>query len=307
MTANEKLTIWCNNDFSDDQEAERQQLIRGVGDHRIEFYSEAANDRASALGALSVADVAFGFLDARTVCESASLRWVHLNAAGYTSFDRDEIRSALVARGTIITNSSDVYDEPCAQHLLAMMTGLARGLPAALEAQRGDRSWQKFTRPTLPLLNGQTVLLLGFGSIARRLAELLRPLEMNLISLRRDARGDELLRVITARQLDEALPIVDHLVNTLPANDQTTGFVDAELLAKLKPGAIVYNIGRGSTVDQDALIEALRSGHLAAAYLDVMDPEPLPKAHPLWNAPNCFITPHTGGGHRTEKERQVKH
>jgi len=301
------LMIWCNNDFSDDQEAERQLLIRSVGDHRLEFHSRAANDRAKALSALIVADVAFGFPDAQAVCESASLRWVQLNAAGYTSFDRDEIRSALIARGTIVTNSSDVYHEPCAQHLLAMITGLARGLPGALVAQRGDRSWGQFIRPTLPLLNGQTVLLLGFGSIARRLTELLRPLEMNLIALRRDARGDEPLRLITARQLDEALPTVDHLVNTLPANDQTVGFVNAELLAKLKPGAIVYNIGRGCTVNQDALIEALRSGHLAAAYLDVMDPEPLPKDHPLWDAPNCFITPHTGGGHRTEKERQVKH
>jgi phosphoglycerate dehydrogenase-like enzyme len=255
---------------------------------------------------LKHAEIAFGAPDAGAVCESASLRWVHLNSAGYTSFDHQNIRETLNKRGTLVTNSSDVYDEPCAQHLLAMITSLARGLPIALEAQRGDRSWRMSLRPTLPLLNGQTVLILGFGAIARRLVELLRPLEMNLIAVRRDVKGDEPIRVVTVSELDALLPTVDHLVNILPANDQSEGFVNAARLAKLKTGAIVYNIGRGSTLDQNALIKELRDGRLAAAYLDVTNPEPLPPDHPLWNAPNCFITPHLAGGHRTEKERQVR-
>ena len=78
-------------------------------------------------------------------------------------------------------------------------------------------------------------------------------------------------------------------------------------MRSLKPGAIVYNIGRGTTLDQSALSDLLNEGRLAAAYLDVTDPEPLPTDHPLWQTRNCFITPHTGGGHSTEKERHVKH
>lgn len=299
------LTIWCDNDFADEQRPERELLISGAGHHRLLFYP--AGDRDEALAALETADIAFGFPATDAVCRSPTLRWVQLNAAGYTSFDQPGVRTMLSARGTIVTNSSAVYDEPCAQHLLAMIMSVARGLPAALDAQRGDRSWRQSLRPTLPLLNGQTVLILGFGAIARRLVELLRPLEMNLIAVRRHVKGDEPIRVVTVSELNALLPTVDHLVDTLPANDQTDGFVNAERLAKLKRGATVYNIGRGTTLDQDALIEALRSGQVAAAYLDVTNPEPLPKDHPLWDAPNCFITPHLGGGHRTEKERQVRH
>ncbi len=301
---NRRLTIWCDNDFSAKQQPERDLLAEGVGPHRLLMFAQSD---LGAHKAMLSAEIAFGTPDARAVCESTNLRWVHLNSAGYTSFDQSHIKSTLTARGTIVTNSSDVYAEPCAQHLLAMITSLARGLPVALDAQRGDRSWRMSLRPTLPLLNGQTVLLLGFGAIARRLLELLHPLEMNLIAVRRSVKGGEPIRVVTVSELDALLPTVDHLVNTLPANDQSEGFVNAKRLAKLKAGAIVYNIGRGATLDQDALIRELRAGRLSAAYLDVTNPEPLPPDHPLWDAPNCFITPHLAGGHRTEKERQIRH
>lgn len=258
--------------------------------------------------ALQAADIAFGYPHAPAVAASERLRWVHLHFAGYTSFDRADLKQTLAERGTILTNSSAVYDEPCAQHLLAMILGLARGLPAALDIQRGDRSWPMLPlRSRLPLLNGQTVLLLGFGAIARRLVELLRPLEMNVIAVRRAVSGDESVPVVSVSEVNEWLPRADHVVNILPANDESRNFLNAERIASVKPGAIVYNIGRGSTLDQNALLSELHSGRVAAAYLDVTEPEPLPADHPLWRAPNCFITPHTGGGHVTEKLRQVNH
>ncbi len=189
-----------------------------------------------------------------------------------------------------------------------MILGLARGLPAALDVQRGDKSWPMQTlRPRLTLLSRQTVLILGFGAIARRLVELLRPLEMNLIAVRREIRGDESVPVVKASAVDGLLPRADHIVNILPANEESNNFLNAERLARVKRGAIVYNIGRGPTLDQNALMRELRSGHIAAAYLDVTEPEPLPPQHPLWETPNCFITPHVGGGHNKEKEHQVKH
>src|SRR5437016_3598076 len=263
---NRRLTIWCNNEFTAEQQTERDLLAEGVGPHQLLMF--ASNDDGcdgEAHTALQIAQIAFGAPDSGAVCESASVRWVHLNSAGYTSFDHRDIRQILIKRGTILTNSSDVYAEPCAQHLLAMITSLARGLPTGLDAQRGDRAWRMSLRSTLPLLNGQTVLLLGFGAIARRLVELLRPLEMNVIAVRRNIRGDESIRVATVSELDQLLPTVDHLVNTLPANDQSEGFVNAARLAKLRAGAIVYNIGRGTTLDQDALIRDLSAGRLSAA------------------------------------------
>ena len=162
-------------------------------------------------------------------------------------------------------------------------------------------------RPKLRLLKEQTVLILGFGAIAHRLIALLQPLEMNLIAVRREIKGDESVRVVKASDVDKLLPLADHIVNILPQNEQTNQFLNAERLASLKRGAILYNIGRGTTLDQDALLEELRAGRIGAAYLDVVEPEPLPPNHPLWQAPNCYITPHIGGGYDREKERQVRH
>lgn len=306
---NRVFTIWCNHDFSPVQQTERDLLISGVGDHRLMFFENADGSKdGEARAALQDAEIAFGYPDAQTVRDCEKLRWVHLHFAGYTSYDRDDLKQALQARGTVLTNSSAVYDEPCAQHLLAMILALARGLPGALDLQRGDRSWPMLAiRSTLPLLNGQTILLLGFGAIARRLVELLRPLKMNIVAVRREIKGDESVPVVNVSAVNEWLPRADHVVNILPANDDTKNFLSAERLAILKPGAIVYNIGRGTTLDQDALMKELRRGRIAAAYLDVTEPEPLPSDHPLWITPNCFITPHTGGGHVTEKRRQVDH
>ena len=130
---------------------------------------------------------------------------------------------------------------------------------------------------------------------------------MNVMAVRRKVSGTEPVQVRDISEVDELLPLADHVVNILPANDQTMNFLDASRLASLKRGAIVYNIGRGSTLDQEALRQELISGRVAAAYLDVTNPEPLPHDHPLWTTANCFITPHSGGGHSNEKERQVKH
>lgn len=309
MMSESRFTIWCNNEFTPEQEREKALLLEGVSNHRLlMFESDDDGQRGESLRALQRADIAFGYPDAQAVVECLMLRWVHLHSAGYASFDRAEIRNALTRRGTMLTNSSAVYDEPCAQHLLAMISSLARGLPGALDIQRGDRSWQMSAmRPTLPLLNGQTVLILGYGAIARRLIELLRPLDMNIIAVRRKVTGDESVRVVSTSAVDPLIPIADHLVNILPANEQTMNFLNAARLGALKRGAFVYNIGRGTTLDQDALISELESGRVAAAYLDVVTPEPLPPDHPLWGTPHCYITPHLGGGHAQEKERQVRH
>ena len=306
---NRGFTIWCNNDFSPEQDSERDMLLQGVGTHRLLLFEPTEDGSAGeSREGLQNAEIAFGSPQAQTASECEKLLWIHLNTAGYTSFDRESIKQALTCRGTALTNSSTVYDEPCAQHLLAMILALARGLPMALDVQRGDKSWpMQELRAKVRLLNGQTVLILGFGSIARRLVELLRPLDMNLIAVRREIRGDESIPVVETSGADELLPQADHLINTLPANEDTNNFLNAERLAKLKQGAIVYNIGRGTTLDQNALLRELRGGRLAAAYLDVTEPEPLPPDHPLWQTPNCFITPHIGGGHDKEKERQVRH
>jgi len=301
------LTIWCNNDFGQNDERELALLRENVSNYHLMLFADPdASETARA--ALATADIAFGSPCPQDVLESKTLRWIQLNSAGYTNYDHKDIRDRLVSNSIALTNSSAVYDEPCAQHLLAMITSVARQLPAALDSQRGSRAWpMNALRARSPLLNDQTVLLLGFGAIARRLVELLQPLRMNVMAIRRKVSGTEPVQVHEFSEVDKLLPLADHVVNILPANDQTMNFLDARRLASLKRGAIVYNIGRGSTLDQEALRQELISGRVAAAYLDVTNPEPLPPDHPLWTTPNCFITPHSGGGHSNEKERQVKH
>lgn len=288
-------------------------LQRGVGRHPL-FFAAGENSGIPPRSegddaAAAEADILLGQPAPSVVLASRRLRWVEITSAGYTAYDRDDLRRSLRARHAILTNSSRVFDEACAQHLAGMMLALARELPRCLDNQRHARLWLH-GEPRIGrrfLLNGQTVLIYGFGAIARRLVEILRPLEMQVWGVRRAARGDEGIPILTEAQANARLGEIDHVVNVLPANDSTREFFNADRFARCKPGARFYNLGRGTTVDQDALLDALRSSRLDAAYLDVTDPEPLPADHPLWSAPNCYVTPHIGGTHSDEEVRLVKH
>jgi phosphoglycerate dehydrogenase-like enzyme len=254
------------------------------------------------------AEVVFGQPDLDALEQCSRLRWVHLESAGYERFDSVEVLEKLKQRGIILTTSSRVYEEPCAEHALAMILAFARGLPASLKEQLDERPWhQSEIRALCPRLDGSHALLLGFGAIAHRLVELLSPLRMKIKAVRRRVTGEEPVPVFTYSEAPRLLGEADHVIDLLPANESTRGFMDAGKFSAMKAGSVFYNIGRGTTVDQRALLEALRSGHLGGAYLDVTDPEPLPPDHPLWSAPNCYITPHTAGGHIDERERLVRH
>jgi phosphoglycerate dehydrogenase-like enzyme len=170
----------------------------------------------------------------------------------------------------------------------------------------GSEPWEAL-REASGTLRDESVLILGYGSIGRRLVELLRPFGAKAVAHRRSARGDEGVPVVTETGLPHALAEADHVMNILPESPETRGFFGTARFAAMKPGAVFYNIGRGATVDQAALDSALRSGQLGAAWLDVTDPEPLPDSHPLWSAPNCHITPHTAGGHKGEAKTLVRH
>jgi phosphoglycerate dehydrogenase-like enzyme len=149
--------------------------------------------------------------------------------------------------------------------------------------------------------------MLGFGAIGRRLAQLLAPFGGRIYALRRQIRSEPGVHVVPEENLTKVLAEADHVVNVLPENEATLNYVNARRIACFKPGARFYNVGRGPTVDQVALLEGLKSGRIGAAYLDVMVPEPLPPSHPLWSAPNCFITPHTAGGRDTVNVELVRH
>ncbi|HEU5080797.1 MAG TPA: D-2-hydroxyacid dehydrogenase [Opitutaceae bacterium] len=300
------LTIWCNGKFNT---TASQRLVEGTRQHRL-IWSEQASGDVLKTGArdaeLEKADVAFGQPDAEQVMQARKLRWTAVTSAGYTRYDTPEFREALQARGAIFTNSSSVFADPCAQHVLAMMLAFGRQLLPSHRDQLTDHSWHYDERRYHSrLLTGETVLMLGFGAIGRRLAELLAPFRMKIFAVRRRAYSEAGIHVIAEDKLSSAISTADHVVNILPDNASTLNYVNARRLGWCKRGAKFYNVGRGTTVDQKALIEALESGRLSAAYLDVTDPEPLPPSHALWTAPNCFITPHTAGGRHDQDEAVV--
>jgi phosphoglycerate dehydrogenase-like enzyme len=242
----ESLTIYFNAPFPAGAKA---ALAAGVGPHRLivaESLSVGFAGRGQVDPRLLEADVAFGQPDVGQVIASQRLRWVHLSSAGYTPYDRDDLRAALRARGAALTKSSLVYDEPCAEQLLAFLL-----------AQAGRE-----LRGRCRLLRGEAVAIVGFGSIGHRLVELLAPLDMEVVAIRRQVAGDEPVRTLSPDdpEATRALARADHVIDVLPGNPSTERFFDAARFAALKPGAMFYNVGRGSTVDQDALRAALLSG-----------------------------------------------
>jgi phosphoglycerate dehydrogenase-like enzyme len=302
------LTIYCNAKFPEPVLA---RFRAALNDHRL-LLASAANasnlDPGKEDPLLEQADAVLGQPDPDQLIRLPNVKWVQLTTAGYTRYDTKRFRDAMTARGTIVTNASSIYAEPCAQHILAMMLAQARKLPEALDNQRIDHAWPYLSiRTRSNLLNGQTALIVGYGAIGRRLAQLLAPFDMNLIGFRRrpDA-SNEPIRIEPVDRLDEFLPQADHVVNVLPASNATEEFFNADRLGMMNRGAVYYNIGRGSTTDQYALQSVLQTNYIAAAYIDATEPEPLPNEHPLWTTPNCFITPHTAGGHSTEFERHVE-
>ncbi|HVT71692.1 MAG TPA: NAD(P)-dependent oxidoreductase [Lacunisphaera sp.] len=304
------LTVWTNHELRPEAGAYFNAGLAQAGCRLLQsaLSSPSVLVASGTDAALADAEIAYGQPDPADVMKYPRLKWVSLSSAGYTRYDRDDFRAAMRARGTLVTNASEVFADPCAQQMLAAMLALVRGLPTQLRNQDGPRAWRYFEdRYTNRVLTDANVVLLGYGAIGRRLAQLLAPFGARVAAFRRSARGDEGVPVVTEAGLAAALGAADHVVNLLPEAAGTRNFVAAARFAQMKPGARFYNIGRGTTVDQPALIAALEAGHVSGAYLDVMEPEPLPPEHPLWRAPNCYITCHIGGGTGDQDFKLARH
>jgi phosphoglycerate dehydrogenase-like enzyme len=287
-------------------------LREGTAGHDLVFPAEGAASSvlagATADPGLAEADVAFGQPGVQALAEARGVKWVHVSSSGITRYDTAEFRALARGRGLVLSNSASVHQEACATHALSFLLSQSRRLPLALKtrAEVGSAAWWHLRGTSVPL-SGQTILMLGYGAIGRRLTEMLAPFGMKVVAFRRSPRGDEGVPVISAAELESTLATADHVMNILPDSAETRGFFDRSKFGVMKQGAVFYNIGRGTTVDQAALAEALECRRLEAAWLDVTDPEPLPDDHPLWKAPECYITPHVAGGHVDETGSLVRH
>jgi phosphoglycerate dehydrogenase-like enzyme len=221
-----------------------------------------------------------------------SLAWVQMHSAGA---DRP-VYVKLLAQGVTLSSSAGSNAGVVAQSALAGMLALARRLPQLMVAQRAH-VWAPLIKTGLPRdLGGQTAVIVGWGGIGQQLGALLRLLGLRVVVVRSSATpAGEGIRTVSYEAIDSVLPQADWLLLACPLTDRTHGLISASALAWLPVGAHVVNVARGEVVDEAALIEALLSGRLAGAYLDVFAHEPLPAQSPLWDMPNVIASPHSAG------------
>jgi phosphoglycerate dehydrogenase-like enzyme len=217
-----------------------------------------------------------------------NLRWLHTFNAGTDNAVFIRIREA----GARLTTSSGSTAVPIAQTVITGLLMLARRFPAWLQAQH-DNEWRP-QRSVPPDLAGQVLVVVGLGAIGLEIARLGRSLGLHVVGVRRSpARGDEPVDELAHPDaLDSLLARADWLALAAPLTPETYHIIDRRRLALLPPGAHVLNVGRGALIEEPALIEALRGGAIAGAYLDVFEEEPLPATSPLWDIPNVIVTPH---------------
>ncbi|MFZ0130301.1 MAG: D-2-hydroxyacid dehydrogenase [Candidatus Dormiibacterota bacterium] len=217
------------------------------------------------------------------------LRWIHSGTAGVERVLFPELAGSDV----VVTNSRYIFDQALAEYAIGLMLALCKDLPATVRHQTEHRWKQRETES----LSGKVVLMVGVGPIARRTALLAKAIGMSVRGIGRTARaGDPDFGDIAG---PDALPALfaeaDYVVLVLPSTPETQCMVGRAALGALKPSARLINVGRGSTLDQDALCDALREGRIAGAALDVVVPEPLPADSPLWDVPNLIVSPHMAG------------
>jgi phosphoglycerate dehydrogenase-like enzyme len=256
---------------------------------------------------LDGADALYGIPDVdaaalrRVVEANPHLRWVHTMAAGGGATVQAAGLTDEQLNKIIFTSSAGVHSGPLAEFAIFGVLAGAKDLPR-LARQQSARVWSG--RWMMGQLAEQTVLVIGLGGIGRRVVELLAPFGGTILGTsRRSVTVDGVDEVVHPNQLVEVAGRVDAAISTLPGTDATADLLGADFFAALKPGATVVNVGRGTVIDEAALIDALSTGQVGFAALDVFTTEPLPSDSPLWSLPNVLISPHTAALSKHEDRR----
>lgn len=210
--------------------------------------------------------------------ELANLRWIHTLAAGVDTLPFDLLRRS----NAVVTNSRGLFADALGEFAIAAMLWFAKDLRRLVRNQAAQR-WEPYT---VERLEGKTVGIIGYGGIGQAVGRRAEALGMRVVTVRRRHEfGDP--------TLEEVLAASDYVVMSAPLTPSTHRMLTRERIALMKPGAVLVNVGRGQTVDEGALIDALRDNRIRGAALDVVETEPLPEGHPLWQLDNVLISPHT--------------
>lgn len=245
------------------------------------------------------ADVILGNVPDFFLTGSPKLLWMQTGSAGVESY----VRPGVLAENTLLTNATGAYGLAISEHMLGMLLELFKKLELYRDAQK-DGQWKSLG--AVKAVYGSTVLVLGMGDIGGEFGKRCKALGAKVIGVRRSNRQkpDYADEVHLLEDLDQLLPQADVVAVTLPGTEATRGLMNWERLAKMKEGAVLLNVGRGYIVDTEALCDALESGHLSGAGVDVTEPEPLPADHRLWRIPTALVTPHVSGFYHLEETHQ---
>ena len=236
-------------------------------------------------------EILFGMFPPELLAQCPNLKWLQCSFAGVDSYSKPGV---FANDSVLLTNASGAYGITISEHLLCVLLMLLRRMPEyqALTAQRG---WKILG--DIRSIYGSTVTVVGMGDIGSHFGKRLKAMGATVYGVRRTVREkpDWADRVFTVEHLEEALAEADVVALCLPGTESTRQIMRSPQFAAMKQGSYLLNVGRGTAIDQQALFDALCSGKLAGAAIDVADPEPLPKDHFLWDAPNLLLTPHVSG------------
>lgn len=236
------------------------------------------------------ADILLGNVSPSLLKHFSRLRWIQTGSAGVEPY----LQPGVLPENVLLTNSTGAYGLAIAEHMLGMLLELMKKLELYRDAQRTG-TWQSLG--AVRSIYNSTVLVLGMGDIGGEFGRRCKALGAKVIGVRRTVREkpDYADEVATLNELDSLLPRADVVAITLPGTEATKNLISRERIARMKDGAVLLNVGRGSIVDTEALCDALESGKLGGAGLDVTEPEPLPPGHRLWRLPTAVVTPHISG------------
>jgi phosphoglycerate dehydrogenase-like enzyme len=270
-----------------ESELTASELIDFAAAHSIEELREKAAGAEAAL----VSNSTYGGAVAEVLRAAPNLRWIQTTSIGVDSVIANPPRE-----GVIVTNAAGLKAPTVAEHAVMLLLALSRNLGTALRMQKEGRWATQELAPGVRSLASKRVLCLGYGAIGRDVARKLLAFDALVTAVTRSGNGPPPATDFVAfGKLDEILPRADAVVLALPLAPETRHVIGRDRIARMKPGALLVNVGRGELIDEAALAEALRQGHLGGAALDVFSIEPLPEESPLWHVPRTVITPHLGG------------
>jgi phosphoglycerate dehydrogenase-like enzyme len=241
-------------------------------------------------------EIAFGDIPFDLIPRMPRLKWLQLWSAGADILQR---YPELKTLPFLMTNTSGIHRQQITEHIFAMILAGTRGLRKVFAAQQ-RHEWIKQSMGGVTVLAGKTMLILGYGAIGEKTAQAALAFGMKVIGVKRHVQSGEAtpgITVLQAERLIEALPQADYVVNILPLTPDTRHSFGSREFAAMKGDAIYVNVGRGATTDESALIDALKTGKIGGALLDVTEIEPLPTESPLWDMDNVTLTPHYAGFH----------